>query len=125
MDVGICFEHILINFELIIYHFYRWCKSEWRIDGNESWVWWWNERHCIDEGENGWLEYHTCPFVLKITRMWDLFHHINDVLTEHPKAEEVWAWCQRRGAFEHFHYIIVGDDIVHDGWTDNVVVVLN
>ena len=60
-----------------------------------------------------------------ITWMWDLFHHVNDVLTEHPKAEEVWVWCQRRGIFQHLCYIIVGDDIVHYGWTDDVVVVFN
>ena len=125
MDVGICFEHILINFELIIYHFDRRCKSEWRKDGNEAWVWWWNKRHCIDEGEDGWLEYHTCPSVLRITRMRDLFHHIDHVSTEHPMAEEVWEWCQCRGAFKNFHSIIVGDDIVHDGWTGDVVVVCN
>jgi hypothetical protein len=59
------------------------------------------------------LEYHTCPSVLRITRMWDLFHHVNNVSTEHPKAEEVWTWCQSWRALEHLRILIVRDDIVH------------
>ena len=54
--------------------------------------------------------------------MWDLFHHIDDVSTESPRADEARAWCQRRGTGEHVHDVIVGDDFVHFIWTDDVVV---
>ena len=55
--------------------------------------------------------------------MWDLFHHVEDELTERPQAEEVGAWRQRWWVFEHPRDIIVDDEVIHVvGW--DVVFVL-
>ena len=95
-SVKVCvrFVHILVNLELTVNHPDRWLEREWRIGCDEAWVQRWDKRHCVDEGEDGWLKNHACPSVLRVAQMRDLFQHINDVSTEHPKTEKVWSWSQ-------------------------------
>ena len=49
--------------------------------------------------------------------MRDLFHNVDDVSMEHPKAEKVGSWRQHWSFFLHLRNVILGDDIIHVvGW---------
>ena len=99
VNARVRFVHVFVNLELPVDHPDRWLERKWRIGCDEAWVRRWVERRCTDEGEDGWLKNHACPSVLRVARMRYLFHHIDDVSTEHPKAEKVWSWSQSWRAF--------------------------
>ena len=88
VNIRVHFVHVFINLELTVDHPDCWLEREWGIGCNEAWVRRRDELRCVDEGEDGWLKNHACPSVLRVARMRDLFHHIDDMSTEHPKAQK-------------------------------------
>ncbi len=99
VNVHVRFVHVLVNLELTVYHPDRWLVSKLRIGCNDAWVWQWGKQLCVNEGENGGLKNHACPSVLRISRMWGLFYHVDNVSTECPKAKKLGRGANDGGLF--------------------------